>query len=674
MEVPIVNWFEEPAKKSIESVFDGINDFVESLDLIGKYRRAHLEITRPMVSQIKILGMQQPCDLEKIYYPTAVSTDIRRRIYKPEWGQIDGKQQKDALAATKVGAWGDKYFEENPRTVILGGPGAGKTTFLRFIALAYCEKNIFAKTHLKSTCLPAYVHLPSIARDHIEIVDAIADPVIRKTDGRAKLFFERLIETGNCAVLLDSLDEVPVDQRSWVVDQINRLSKAFPKARVAITCRTADYQQVLEGFNEVEISKLTKQGIQKIVKAWFAHDEEKAEKLLSMLEVDHAVNALTETPLLLSLLCIQYKNDLALPKRKTELYRRCIDALLRDWDATRNFRRDTQYSQLSDDRKEFIFESVAGAVSKDKIEYEFPAPVLLGAISETIEKIGVSANESMGILKEIESHHGIIEMCSAETYQFSHGTMHEYFAARYFVAMRQELSVLKKHYQDDNWHTIFSFICAIMRDPGPVLEFLVGKSSTINFQNYPTLGKKLTHLLLLYRCMSMGLSIENQVRRLVCEHLVQSQIAMLLQLNSDGVLPYAARRQYGVRQTLFTFSKPRTSIEKLLLPYRSLMNEVFLSPIPEYSESVLSACHQISQNGALQPYSKIGVLTCLLAPISDAKPQEFVDWMFHCSSELLRLKGESVRSFVVESIAVHRKIHPSIEPSSNDFSAPPQKI
>lgn len=671
MDIPIVDWFEEPAKQSIDSVFAGINDFVESLDLVRKYRSCHLEITRSMVSHIKILGMQQPYELEKIYYPTMVSTDIRRRIYKPDWGKIDGLQKATVPVPAKTEEFGDQYFEKNPRTVVLGGPGAGKTTFLRFVALAYCDKNIFGKTKLESKCLPAYVHLPSIVREHVDILDAISEPVIRRTDWRARLFFERLVESGNCAVLLDSLDEVPTSERAWVVDKIKNLSKRYPRARIAVTCRTADYHQVLEGFNEVEISKLTNQGVKKIIGAWFSHDPGKAEKLQSMLETDGAVASLTETPLLLSLLCIQYKNDLALPKRKTELYRRCVDALLRDWDATRNFRRDTQYSQLSDDRKEFIFESVAGAVSQDKLEYEFPESVVLSIISETIEKIGVSANEAREILKEIESHHGIVEKCSAESYQFSHGTMHEYFAARYFISARQELLILKRHYTDDNWHTIIAFMCAIARDPSAMLEFLVEKSATANFRNYPTLGKRLMHLLLLYRCMSMGLSVTPQLRKTICEHLVRSQVAMLAQVNGDGVLPYAARRLFGVRQTLFTYAKPRPSIEGLLLPYRSLLNEIFLSPIPEYVNATLSVCHEVSLSSEMKIYPKIGALTCLLAPIADARPQEYADWMYYCSSELLRIKADGVRPFIIESIDAHKKVHPAIGPKDPDFLPPP---
>ena len=53
-----------------------------------------------------------------------------------------------------------------------------------------------------------------------------------------------------------------------------------------------------------------------IVKAWFGKEgASNAKKLLVHLKNDSAIASLTENPLLLSLLCIQFKHDLSLPKR-----------------------------------------------------------------------------------------------------------------------------------------------------------------------------------------------------------------------------------------------------------------------------------------------------------------------------------------------------------------------
>lgn len=458
---------------------------------------------------------------------------------------------------------------------------------------------------------------------------------------------------------------MPSDAKKETIDAISEFCKLYPKARVVISCRTADYHQIFDDFAEVEVARLSSKAVETIVNGWFKTEPFKASKLLVTLKNDLTIASLTETPLLLSLLCIQYRNDLVLPNRKTELYRRCVDALLRDWDTSRNFRRDTQYSQLSDDRKEMIFESIAGLTSTGSIEYEFSEAMALEAVSDTIARFGLAANDSKSILVEIESHHGIVEKCSADLYQFSHGTMHEYFMARYIVSKRVEMQVLKAHYEDSRWHTVLAFICAILNDPSPLLEFLVGASSTENFRNYPTFGKRLSHLLLLHRCMSMGVAIPPVLRSKICKHLVTSQIHMIERLNLDGVLPYAVRRAHGVGQSFLHYSRPRPSVGKLLLPYRSLMNEIWISPLPDYVDQVLEQYDIIKKRSDIKIYERIGLLTCLLVPISEACPQEFINRMFQLSNELLKIKSEGIRQLIVELITLHQKIHPKISPSEN---------
>ncbi|AZP12369.1 NACHT domain-containing protein [Undibacterium parvum] len=662
MELPVINWFEEPIKESVTSVFHGLNAFIESIDLFNKFRKTHFEMLQHQVGTVKILGMQHPMDLKDLYYPAAVSTDIRRRIYAPESNTLDvkskKKNRKHDINSTQAG---DVFISKNKRVVVLGGPGAGKTTFLKFLALAYSDKNIFSKTKLTTSQLPIYLHLPLLAREGSGILESISSLLTQREGPYAIDFYTRLLLSGDCTLFLDSLDEVPQESRQSIIDKINAFSALYQKCSIVLTCRTADYEPVFENFSEIELIRLTKDAIESIIKAWFGKDHERGSKLLSLLFNDETVSSLTETPLLLSLLCIQFKNDLALPKKRTELYRRCVDALLRDWDSTRGFRRDTSYAQLSDDKKEKIFEAIAGKSCSNSIEYEFSEAFVLNALSEEISRFSIDSNEAKGILTEIESHHGILEKCSAESYEFSHGTMQEYFAARYFVAKRVEMNVLKKHYDEQEWHNIIMFMVSIMDDPSDLLNFLVLKSSMVTFQNYPAFGKRLFHLLLLYRCMATGVSISQELRTEICTHLVKSQINMLSQLNGDGVLPFAARIPNGVRQALFHYKKNRPSLIKILQPYRNLMNEIALNPVKEYAEKVTEQVEKMDPFANQKIYPALGIATCILAPISDAKPEFFFKKMIHYSEEMLRRQlGEGIRSVLVESISIHQTMYPEI--------------
>ena len=137
---------------------------------------------------------------------------------------------------------------------------------------------------------------------------------------------------------------------------------------------------------------------------------------------------------------------------------------------------------------------------------------------------------------------------------------------------------------------------------------------------------------------------------------------MIVQLRADKITPYAVRRPHGVGQTLVTYdtARPRSTIDKLLLPYRSLTNEIYLSPLPDYVERVLKVCDEPFSRADISIYVRIGIVTCLLAPIAEAKPQDFLNYMFKLSAELLKLKAEAVRLIVVQSITVHQKLYPEL--------------
>jgi predicted NACHT family NTPase len=57
------------------------------------------------------------------------------------------------------------------------------------------------------------------------------------------------------------------------------------------------------------------------------------------LSTNARLQTLATNPLLLSLIAIVYERDLELPERRAALYRRCVEVLLREWDAHRKIAR-----------------------------------------------------------------------------------------------------------------------------------------------------------------------------------------------------------------------------------------------------------------------------------------------------------------------------------------------
>jgi hypothetical protein len=629
--IPFLSWFDGPIKQSINSVFQGLNASVEALDLFGKFHRAHLETLKHEVQHIKLLGMSQPANLAEIYNAARVSTTIKRRLYAAEWFKADGGSITAAeVKAASKGAVantidGDAFIEKTPRVVVLGGPGAGKTTFLKYLGLAYTDKAVFEKSSLKRSKLPFFVTLPLLHKTGEELFDFLVAPIKAKTSQHAEAFLKRILEKGQAVLLLDSLDEVPKSGRPELLCKIKAFCKQFPAASIIVSCRTADYTEPLESFSEVEIAKLDKTSVQKIIRAWFANDPAKAKSLCDLTQHDRGIASLTETPLLLSLLCIQFRHDLSLPKRKVELFKRCSETLLREWDTTRGFRRDSAYETLTDQTKERLFEKVAGHFTVEAATVLFSKAKLIEIISDFCSKVGLPPSDAPGILQEIDQHHGILEQFSQEHYGFSHTSFQDYFTARYVLAKRIEKQILTKHLDNPDWHPIVEFMIAMADDPSEMIEYLISKSDLKGLTNYPPMAKRTSWLHLLYRCLATSPYLTPQLKAKAIAHLIDSQIEIARIYGEGGVYPVSQLTEDGIRHPYF-FTNKRTSLSTALQPFRELANEILQSDVPGYSDAVFNALpalpSRIDSDGSLL----LGTLIMnLVTPLARTDPMRVAE-------------------------------------------------
>ncbi len=652
--IPILNWFDTPAKQSINAVFAGLNRGVEALDLFNRFRSAQFQIVKSQVSAVKILGMSAPIPLASIYSPAYFSTTISNRLFREEWlkaNNIEELQRRRTEEREKSLILGDEVVEKYQYVVVLGGPGSGKTTFIRHIALAYADSKVFNNTKLKASLLPIFVALPSFAKSTASLFDYFSKPLVERTKPFARAYLERALDKGLVVVLLDSLDEVAVPERKRVLEAIQTLRQRFSKAKIILTCRTADYEGGLEQFHECEIARLSPSAVNKIIRAWFRDAQEKGNQLIRLLRGDRGVNSLTETPLLLSLLCIQFKHDLILPKRKTELYRRCVDTLLREWDTSRQFRRDSIYSELTDERKERIFEHVAGAFFEDRVKLVFPERELVQKLGKYIPRYNLNSSHARGILGEIEKHHGILEKVAVDMYAFCHTSFQEYFVARDLLARRVELERIKASFEDDNWSSVIEFISAMHEDPEPMLNFLIEHSEMNKLKNYPAMARRTKVLWLIYRCMSAGASVTPKFAKKLYEHLFRSQVEMGRIYRGGGVFPIAVLERDGVRHSFFYFNR-RPTLSAALQPYRMLSNEMILAPLEGYAETVLENIGTLDLllSKEADTFARKALKLCLLIPIVPVRQKEVKGALEQIMDPPKKSEQSGLNRFIQESL------------------------
>lgn len=426
---------------------------------------------------MQILGQEKPVPLEGIYTtvslldrPTAWHrysleeleaefTNLENRSF---YTTHDEKKRRNGLEMVRSG---DNLF-------ILGKPGAGKTTFLKHIALRGVAGDLGR--------VPIFVGLKQLADSGLVVLDFI----VRQFDvcdfPNAVAYLDRLLTTGRAVLLFDGLDEVNVadDERARLIDDLESFTSKYDQCQRLITCRLAANEYSFQGYTYVEMADFNEVQIREFVEKWFSDDEQRRELFLSELQQaeSEGLRELARVPLLLALLCLGFEETLKLSSRRVELYEEALDALLKKWDSSRNIRRDEVYRALSPKRKVQMLAQVA-AETFDRTEYFIPKKTLVRSFETFLSRLPDAPLEADGeaVLRAIIDQHGLFLERAHGIYSFAHLTFQEYFTARYVVENEARGTVprLLAHYSEHRYREVFVLTAAQLPDAAAFFDVFV---------------------------------------------------------------------------------------------------------------------------------------------------------------------------------------------------------
>ena len=300
---------------------------------------------------------------------------------------VDGIQQKITTrqaAGAKTDDGEHNWFMEahdaasvQPRFVLLGDPGSGKSSFLRHLALCLAGElrrragdaatpanaNLAAlRDWLLDAYTPIYLEMRLLVREVFPAlprepqyapppptVQLLWDYVRTHLLGPGLAGFEsdlRTLVSSGQAILLDGLDEIPQAddprRRAQVKAFVEAVAKTYPTLRIIVGSRPYAYQVgewQLAGFGHTRLQPLDMERLCELATALFtaatlAQPADEAQVFVQALaKHPHMEPGLHANPLFFSLLAALWlvHPERRLPTTQAELYRAAVDLMLDRW-------------------------------------------------------------------------------------------------------------------------------------------------------------------------------------------------------------------------------------------------------------------------------------------------------------------------------------------------------
>lgn len=444
--------------------------------------------------------------IEDIYVPLNAMVDLR------PVGDSCFADAKDAQAKvcqmgrseeiSIPGAFAQSAKLQRRGIVILGDPGAGKTTHLRRLLL-WCLKGDPEAYGLPPNILPVFLPL----REFKELNQGLDAFIQKQLDdphlGIPPGFGKRLMDRGNLLLLFDGLDEVVDAEDRWLVSKwIAKALRANPTCYFAVTCRFAGYTKQTrlgEHFLEMHMRPLKDKQAEAFVRSWYRLVEKsimtdaaqaeieankQADDLIKRLKSTEfrarRVLELTHNPLLLTNICLVHLDRGGkLPDRRIRLYEECTDVLLELWHEAADVK--TTVDAKSGRR---ILQPVAYWLHQQQGRTRASAEELAPVMEPAIQAVGWPYGSAADFLEAVRNQSGLLTGWDQANYGFMHLGFQEYLAAgevrRRFVEDSEILNELAAKFGDSWWQEVILLLLA-MSDPCLFTPFMRAVVRTPSF-------------------------------------------------------------------------------------------------------------------------------------------------------------------------------------------------
>ncbi|MBN2115421.1 MAG: SUMF1/EgtB/PvdO family nonheme iron enzyme [Anaerolineales bacterium] len=459
--------------------------------------------------------------LEEIYISLNTTTQIEKDDSRR--GRVREKSKEDEVLA-QLGRESEPLAvldamekTSDRRMVLLGKPGTGKSTFVRYLALRMAQLLVDPKANplegwSEQPLLPVAISLGRFAEEipldtkcgTAKMLEAFIQSTLERNDQMkdfAPLILDYLRKEGGL-FLFDGLDEVAnLDLRPIVVQAVESFVstyKGHPKSRFLVTCRTYSYEDErwkLTNWPVHELALLAPWQIDWFIDTWYKlhgklepkrqkEFEGKRSKLLSAVQPGdpRRLYEIAPFPIILTVMAIVHAAH-ELPDSRALVYERCVEILLEKWQLARSIQgseetrsilaeMDVSASQIYSALYEIAYEAHKGFEKEDKRDDASTSLITEGLVVQVLhDQIGDRTKEDI-FLEYCQKANGLLMLRGTiippgttkprRYYTLPHLTFEEYLASRCLKGKDTEHARELFNDGEDRWRETIKFMAEFL--------------------------------------------------------------------------------------------------------------------------------------------------------------------------------------------------------------------
>ncbi|MGD8119468.1 NACHT domain-containing protein [Vibrio sp. TRT 2004] len=390
----------------------------------------------------------------------------RLKIFRENIGRIgfvktilnpDSIKKLDDIYFDKTVAYDSCHFEffsqfRRPHVLIEGGPGQGKSLFLRKLCLNEAKG---------SSLIPIFIEFRNLKFERslrTEIIEAINELGVSLDSG----MFDFVAKSNKVVLFLDGFDEIPNDSRRKAARELENIGRTYPDLKMLISSRPDAGMGGSYYFTKIKIDPMPvaiqKEFIEHIYKC-----PHQCKSINDLLDSSTFLSEVTVSPLLLTLFAITYNSRQFKPDSLSEFYSLIFPTMLYRHDRMKvGFERERK-SNLTDFQMQKVFDLLSFLSLQDN-NTRFNAYEFRSYLERVIKIERLEQNLEDLLIIDISDITALIVRDGYDDYSYTHKSIQEYFAAVFINRLPEEKKsafysmIIEKQHEFRKWQNSLAFL------------------------------------------------------------------------------------------------------------------------------------------------------------------------------------------------------------------------